>query len=298
MKFKNHKLPFLIAIIVFITISCISVFAFDWPQNSNSTDSFFSYFGQLRGNTLSSSLIFNQNEEIHASDDGNMMIFISEHTNDFGWFESTLGNAIIMSHDDNLATVYANLDEEEIPQSIETLSAIEKGTFLGVSGNSGWQDGSSCLEFQVIDRIKHSSINPRILMPRIGEELPLDIGRITLDDANGTTHHLSNERQLQSGYYSVYRTRQEVAMPAKTIIALNGTTVETIQYDTLKESSGKLCALANNGSKMYSVEQIYPDNDRQLLGNVQLTRGHVALTITVVNILNTARTTTYNLEIN
>ena len=295
MKHINRRKIAFLAVILFTF--ALSV-AFDWPQNENSTNSFFSYFGQLRGGTIETSLIFNDNEDISAAEDGKIVIYITEHTDDFGWFESTLGNAIILGHNDNLATVYANLDEDEIPSEIDYASEVKKGTKLGVSGNSAWQEADSCLEFQVIDLERHTAINPRILMPHSGSELELDIGRITLDDEKGETHYLINERVLNSGLYSVYRTRQEVAIPARTVLGLNGATVESIEYDILKKVNGKLCVLANNGDKAYSVEDIYPDTERQLLGKIQLTRGHAALSITVVNFLNSAKTTTYNLDIN
>ena len=47
-----------------IFIFCLQIlsfytFAFEWPQEEKIlSDSFYSYFGQLRGNTISSSLIF------------------------------------------------------------------------------------------------------------------------------------------------------------------------------------------------------------------------------------------------
>ena len=47
-----------------LTISTLSLFAFDWPQNEILSDSFYSYFAQFRGGTIGTSLIFSESEEV------------------------------------------------------------------------------------------------------------------------------------------------------------------------------------------------------------------------------------------
>lgn len=268
--------------------------AFDWPQNETSSDSFFSYFGQLRGGTIEPSIVFSENSEVKAAEKGNVAIILTEHDKDYGWFESTLGNTVIIAHADQMDTIYANLDEDDFAAKDFTKTEVRQGEYLGTSGNSGWQMGENCLEFQVIDTKTSSAVNPRGLMPRIGNELPLVMGRIYLEDEAGVLHNLLNEHVLAPGMYKVYHTRQEVAVPKRTSVALNGVTIETIYYDTLKEVDGHLCAI---GNKNYTVEQLYPDPSRQLLGCVQLTTGKAALKLALVDILETAQTITYNLEI-
>ena len=156
----KKMIPFIILSIPFFA------HAFDWPQENVNKDSFYSYFSQLRGGTTSSSLIFSESSSIHASESGVILIKFDEHDDDMGWFESPLGNTLIIQHEDSFSTVYANLDEETIPKTLS--GKIEKGTLLGQSGNSSWQDGASALEFQVLDSKNHYSVNPRILLPWTG----------------------------------------------------------------------------------------------------------------------------------
>ena len=270
-------------------------YAFDWPQEKTSSDSFFSYFGQLRGGTLESSVIFRDSSEVKAAEDGHIMALISEHNNDFGWFESTLGNAVLVAHDDGFATVYGNLDDESLTENLAEWDVVSVGDVLGESGNSGWQEGQSCLEFQVIDVKKGNVINPRNFMPRIGSELPLEIGNVTLDDDSGNTHYLALEKYMKAGKYKIYHPRQDVAVPYRTVTLLNGATVESISFDTMHETGGRLCIAGNS---YYPVDVIYPDEKRQLLGTVQLLKGHNKLTITVIDILGSAQTVNYELEVN
>ncbi len=269
--------------------------AFDWPQEEVASDSFYSYFGQLRGGRIESSLIFKDNADIKLADEGTVAIIISEHNNDFGWFESTLGNAVVVSHNDSLVTSYGNLDGDTIPSKLYEEDAVTAGTALGASGNSGWQQSQSCLEFQVLDTKNRSAINPRLLMPRINSELPLDIGALTLDTQDGKTYSLGSVRNLSAGTYSLYRTRQDVATPYRTNVSINGATVESIAYDTIIEDSGKLCVV---GNQKYSVKELYPDDKRQLLAMLRLTRGHTTLQVTLIDLLEHTRQITYNLDIN
>lgn len=275
-------------------LSSSAAFAFDWPQEQTASDSFFSYFGQLRGGTISSSLIFKDNSEIKAAYEGRVTAVITDHGDDFGWFESTLGNAVTVAHKDNLVTVYANLDDESIPEKLYETKNVESGEKLGVSGNSGWQEGQSCLEFKVIDTKNATVINPRILMPRVGKELPLAVGTLTMDGKDGKSHNLTWERYIPAGVYSLYRKRQSVAVPYRTSVAINGATVESISYDTLKESAGLLCATGNSN---YSAQELYPDAERQLLAIIQLTHGRNTVSVTVTNILGTATSVTYALDV-
>lgn len=283
---------------IILTLTCAFFsfcgFSFDWPQKETNSDSFYSYFGQLRGGTINSSLIFKDPSEVKAADKGRITAIILDHSDDFGWFESALGNSVIISHEDGLSTVYANLDDSSISKEIEEKQFVESGEYLGTSGNTGWQEEQSCLEFKVFDSKNSSAVNPRILMPRAGRELPLAMGTITLKDKNGVSHNLLNERRLPAGKYYVYRTRQNVAVPYKIITAVNGATVENISYDVLKESAGKLCV---KGNESYSVKEIYPDDTKQLAGIVQLNKGSCTLAITIVNILNSASTISYKLDI-
>ena len=273
----------------------LNVFAFDWPQHETASDSFFSYFGQLRGSTISSSLVFRDSSDVKASDSGEVAIYIREHSDDFGWFESTLGSALVLSHADSIMTVYGNLDEGTVSSLILESDHVDTGMFIGESGNSAWQNGENSLEFQVFDVKNSTSINPRVLMPRVGKELSLNVGDLTLRGKNGADHRLVWEKYFPSGTYSLYRERQEVAVPYRTVVAINGATVESISYDTLSEKNGRLCA---GGNDYYPVEVLYPDSKKQLLANILLTRGHNTLSVTVTDILGASHTLTYNIDVN
>ncbi len=276
-----------------ITAFAASAIAFDWPQDETSSDSFFSYFGQYRGGTMESSLIFRDPSPVKAADSGHVSIIITEHDDDYGWFESPLGNAVIIAHEHEYSTIYGNIDRESLHPELFDMDTVSVGQEFGESGNSGWQEGQSCLEFQVLDVKQGIAVNPRTLMPRIGKELPLSIGTVSLDDKNGNTHLLVLEKNLPAGKYAVYHTRQDVSVPYKTVVSINGATVESISYDSMHEVNGKLCVTGNSS---YTCATVYPDGKRQLLGNIQLNHGLNRLDVAVMDILGATQNVTYNIE--
>ena len=280
-------------ITAFLTLAAAGIgIAFNWPQKGVSQESFQTQFGQLKGDRISPSLIFEEDSDVHAADSGNVALILSDHSSDFGWFVSTLGNATILAHSGNLMTVYGNLDADSIPDMATT---VTQGDNLGKSGNSGWQETQSFLEFQVIDTKNKTAVNPKLLMPRTEEETALAIGDLTLDDSKNVTHHLLNERVLPAGTYRLYHTRQDNTAPYNTSVAINGATVENISYDTLQEYKGRLCV---TGNAKYTVEDLYPDEKRQLLSVITLSRGHSTLSVTVFDLLGKTKSIKYNLDIN
>ncbi len=274
-----------------LALSLSRAMAFDWPQNEILSDSFYSYFGQLRGGTISTSLVFSESKEVKAADSGRILAVLAEHDED-DIFDSTLGNAVIIAHKDNLATVYANLENENQAELFET-KEIESGAKLGETSNSGWQTGEACLEFQVLDTKNHAYVNPRILMPRIGNELELTIKNLSAVNKKGDKFDFNSTKNLQAGTYFLYRERQETAMPYKTTVFVNGAAADSITYDTLLNKDGRICV---NGKKNYSSDTVYPDAQSHFLGEVTLPRGKNTVSVVVQDILGKEKQITYTIE--
>lgn len=280
-----------------LIVSFISsaIFAFDWPQEKIvQADQFYSYFGQLRGDTISNSLIFSEPSEIKAADDGKIVIFLSDYDEATDFFPSTLGNAVIIAHQDKILTVYANIDSESVNKEIFTADSVQTGFKLGMSGNSAWQQGKSSLEFQVIDTKDNTSINPRLLMPRIGKELPLYYNEIYLQDKNGRNFNIQAQNVLPKGIYKIYKKRQSTAVPYRTRVAINGATEDNLSYDLLRQDDGQICV---SGKKNYPKNILYPNNDLMLLGEANLPKGKIALQLTLFDILGKETPATYLLSV-
>lgn len=277
----------IIAIIsIFFTLSLS--FAFDWPKANTEDEDFESFFGILRGGVINNSLIFSKSGNVHASEEGKVLAIISEQ-DDESWFESTLGNAVIVAHSDNLLTVYGNLDNS---MQFENTENVTKETDFGETGNSAWQKNDSFLEFQIADAKNNAYINPHILMPRIKDDRKLILTDVTLVGKNGKSYSLQTQRVIPAGTYKVYIRPQSSAMLYKSLLIVNGAEADTITYDTLKSQNGRLVFL---GKDYYTKDVIYPNAQSQLAGITFIPHGKDTITITVSNILGEEKTLSYSI---
>ena len=255
--------------------------AFDWPQKEITSKSFYTFFGHLRGQRFCPSIVFSGSTEIKTVESGRVKIVLSEHDEETDLFESTLGNAVIIEHEDQMMSVYANLDISGQTKRYKLTNA-EAGTALGECGNSGWQEGNGLLEFQIIDEKNKAFVNPRILMPHLGDELPLSIKSVSaLNVKSGASYDLRTQTTIPSGVYRIYRELQTPAMPYKTTILINGVSVENITYDTLVQEKGKLCT---SGKGKYPSEVVYPDEKRHMIGEITIPKGRNRISVEVENI--------------
>lgn len=265
-----------------LLIASFNLFAYDWPQENVEQTSIKSYFGQKRGEAISTSLVFSDPEPIKCIEDGKILIIMSDESDDSVFFPSTYGTSVILSHDDSLLSVYGNLDKEEVAKSIGQKSELSTGDIIGEPGNSGWQNGTSSLELQIIDTKKATAINPKILITRTNTELPLKLEGIVLESKSGTKVNLAYQRTIKSGLYKIYQKRNPVACPYKSTVAINGVVVDQISYDTINHENNRLYV---SGKKKYTSSDIYPDGELQLLGETMFTAGKSTLGLTLNDFL-------------
>lgn len=274
-----------------LAVHLLPVAAFEWPQEGVTEQSFTTVFGQLRGQHFSSSLVFAQPAEISAIASGTIIAVLGGSDSEMGWLHSPLGNAVIIAHDDGLLSVYGNLTQVDVNESTPQVAV---GTKLGTSGGSGWQSGQSSLELQIIDTEQDTAINPRLLMPRFQQELPISLYGITAIGRNGETLELRTRKSLPSGTYKLYRGREQEFFPHVTSVAVNGAVVETITFDTLTRA-GRRLAVA--GRRPYNATETYPTTDKQFLAEITLTKGRNTLSVTVADINGKEYTASYTLEV-
>lgn len=285
---------FLAAITSLLLISS-SIFAIEWPQEEFNKDSFTSYFGQNISGSISTSLIFKDPSEIKAINDGRVLIIMSDEADDSEFFPSTLGNAVILCHEDDLISVYANLDNDSINENLGTKMQVNEGDIIAATGNSGWQQTRSNLEFQIIDLQKSTAINPKILLPRTENEIDFSLTGIMLQNKDGKLFDVRENKIYPSGTYKVFQTRNKIAVPYKTTLTINGVINDEISFDTICQEYGKLYVTGEKSK--YTAADLYPDDTLLLIGTLMLTPGRSTMGITVQNFLGKAKQQNYVLSI-
>lgn len=266
--------------------------AFNWPQTEIESNKFYSYFAGLRGGEVSTSLTLAEVSDVKAAESGRPVIVIDEYEDDASFFPSALGVAVVLEHSGGLLTVYGNIDSSTLTSNVHS-KAVASQAVLGKSGNTAWQEGQSSLEFQVIDTTSNTAINPRSLMPRLGEEAPLTLDEITLEGKSGERVNLLVQRTVASGTYRIYRERQ-AAVPYRTRVTVNGVTVDEISYDLLIQNDA---AISVSGQRKYTRAALYPDDKSHLIGTVTLPPGKNSLGVVASDITGKETSAVYSLTV-
>ncbi len=289
MKFK-----FLLA---FLLINyAAGLFAVEWPQEEKGEDAILSYFGQNIDGRISKSLIFSEPAQVSAIKDGRLLIVMSDIQDDSEFFPSALGSSVIIAHDDDLVSVYANLDKETLEVK-EGDPFFAEGQLIAQTGNSGWQQDMSGLEFQIIDSQKTAAINPKILLPRVENEKKYNLTSLVIKNKEGSSYDLRENKVFPSGFYRIYHARNKTAVPYKITATINGVHVDEIDFDTIAVQNGKLYVSGKEGEKLYTAEELYPDSNLILCGEFMLSPGKSTLAINVEDFLGKSNQISYILSI-
>lgn len=288
---KTAQKLFLLIFLLFF----IPLFSLEWPQEEITFENIHSYFGQLRGNVINMSVVFQTPSPVSTSDNGTIIAIINEYDDESVFFPSTLGNAFIVSHSDELVGVYGNLDKETISKEHYNVTDVYLKEIIGETGNSAWQNGKSSLEFQLLDTKNTRAVNPFTLLPKLKEDLPLFLYGIVVEDRSGVQYDLQTTRTLSQGLYKVYRRGQKVASPYKSSVSVNGTLLDEISYDFFSEKDGKIFV---HGTKTYSREQLYNKQNLHLVGEARFQKGKKnILTLTLTDTLQHQVSANYVLNI-
>ncbi len=272
----------------------ISLFAVEWPQEEITETSIISDFAQNISGKISTSIIFEEPAQVKNIKDGKILIIMSDSEDNSEFFPSALGTCVIVSHEDDLISVYSNLDETSVKEVTGTKKTLKEGEIIGETGNSGWQQERSCLEFQIIDTQKASAINPKILLPHNQKEMEYNLSGIMLQNKDGTFFDLRERKSFTAGSYKVYHTRNKNISPYKMTATINGVIVDEISFDTVTMQNGILYV---TGKKQYDSQDIYPNQNLILTGEVMLTPGKSILGLTVESYLGKTKQINYNLSI-
>ena len=277
-----------------------ALFAFEWPQKNTNLNSIVTPFGQKKETSVSSSIILYEKppkdskeaeefiSEVYACHSGTVTCILTDFEDDNDFFPSTLGNAVILDHGDNLVSVYGNLSEiNEIP------ARLSEAELIGKTGNSAWTTVKNALEFQINDNKNKTAVNPRFILPRMEKE-PVNVpSEIVLENKDGKRYEYSQDRVFASGVYRIYQKRNEKNVPARVTVSLNGEISDVLVFDTLRQDNSMIKISGNK--KKYSGKELYPDNKLFLSGEIRLTPGKSVLTIENRNHLDDKRTSNFSI---
>ncbi len=275
------------AVLIVVPVFC---FALEWPTQA---PEFLMFFGQ-RGesyNNFYQGLIFKDVQTARASEDGKHLISIENRRNARS-FPSTLGNAVILVHEDGLQTIYGNLENTD---TFVSRTQTESLSVVGKPGKSGWGDENTLI-FQVADTEKRVFINPLLLMPSVSDTVAPQIHNAFLVNSEGHPINLSSARTVKQGSYDLYanitdRIRKDGKdfAPFRVTVLLNGADITLLAFEVLADD-GKDFYLQNagvTGSLLYSKPGV------MYLGKITVVSGKTELTVNARDISGNEKIETF-----
>lgn len=287
-----NKIKLLSCVLASIALPLCGIVAFDWPVKNFNANKILPTFAQNRKQHFNTSLIFPEAQEVISTDKGKIKLVILEHQGESNWFESTLGNCVIIEHEGNLISVYGNLEKRDAEDALQK-ERIFSGENLGSAKNSAWNESEGSLEFQIADTKGKAFLNPLVFMPKISSESPLLIDEITIENKFGRSYELSSLRSVQAGTYKVYKRRRENSPLHSSSVYVNGTELERINREALSQENN---LLAISGQRVYNSVSFFPDEKREFLGQILLLHGNNSIAIVIRNVTEKERTVFFTVQ--
>lgn len=289
---RNVKIKIILSLIVAFLFFPMGLFAFEWPMEIESLNDIRFFFLENRKTFISPSLVFPKGETIFLSEAGKN-IFRFEKNSYCGQFPSTLGNALVIAHENDMRSIYANLGEFAID---ETKDFLQGGSEIALSGHSGWHEEESGLEFIVIDTKNKTLINPLLVLPMNLKALDFSVGKLFLKDIRGEYRELANGKSFEEGVYILYRETKEKMPFFKNLVSLNGNTLDSLNNDSLSLWDKKLVLKTSGGTNL-DFETNFPREGMQYVCEVKLSRGKSTLIVQIFDIFANKKQIQYTFDV-
>ncbi len=266
--------------------------AFEWPV---SEVSIVRLFGQKAGVRVERGIVLRQTDVVRASGNG-AVLMILEQSRAMNAFPCTLGNAVILAHDDGLATAYGNLGPVE---RLKERLVVETGDILAEKGESGWMP-SGAFSFQVFDQVKRTSLNPLLLLPALADKrAPVIKGVIAVSQSN-QSYALGTAKYARQGKYRFYAdvvdavegSSAELA-PFRVTVLVNGRENSSLSFELVRTENGRNYL----GTREYTADRLYGDGGRMYIGEVSLPRGKTDITVIARDAAGNERTAQFTLQV-
>jgi len=282
------------AIMLACVFACLAggLWAFEWPVSDPKP---VRLFGQRSAGVIERGITVATGDTVRAAGYGTVLVTLASNTNMDG-FPGTLGNAVLVAHDEGLVSVYGNLESTD---TVSERVQIESPSILSRTGTSGWGSGPE-LVFQIIDSEKKTLLNPLLLLPALKDTRGTMIKNVVAVSASGQTHPLGTVKAIRQGSYRLYADVTDTMdgptaelSPFRISVLVNGSEYAAIPFELLRENRGQLFLSAPE----YSWDRLYTDPERTFLGELKLTRGKTDISIIARDIAGNERSVLFGLQV-
>lgn len=266
--------------------------ALEWPVSEVNPVSFF---GQRSDGIIERGIKFEKADSVRSAGYGKVLLTLEQNSNMSG-FPGTLGNAVIIAHDDGLITIYGNLANlDQLSERVQ----IESQEILASPGNSGWGKPQNVF-FQVVDSLKKTVLNPLLLLPSLKDTHGPSIREVIVLSSNNQISVLGSVKFVRQGKYRIYADITDtidksasMLSPFRISVLVNGKEYLTIPFELMQENQGRLFL----SSAEYYWETLYADPARMYLGDLSLTRGRSDISIIARDMAGNERSVLFGIQV-
>lgn len=279
-------------IIVALVCTAFGMWAFEWPVSDPKP---VRLFGQRSSGVIERGITVGTSDTVRAAGHGQLLLTLATNHNMNG-FPGTLGNAVLVAHDEGLVSVYGNLESTD---PVADRIRIESLSILSRTGGSGWGTGTDLL-FQILDSEKKTLLNPLLLLPALKDTKGTMIRNVIAVSATGQIHPLGTVKSVRQGIWRLYADVTDTMngstgelSPFRISVLVNGSEYAAIPFELLKESRGQLFLSAPE----YTRDNLYTDPERTFLGELKLTRGKTDISIIARDFAGNERSVLFGLQV-
>lgn len=257
------------------------LWAVDWPVAKRII---MGTFGEDRADHFSCGIeLGGAGQEVRPALDGEL-VFRYEAGADYSSLPRGTGGLVVLRHAQDILTVYAHLAQGSLGEPRTYYAA---GDTVGRVGDTGRAAGA-LLAFSVYDGEAASYVNPLAFLPAVPDGQPPIIRRVLLAIGD-QRQELQNGSAVKEGRAAVlaevYDLREDVRFhwplaPYSVRLALDGTEVSRISFDTLSERDGVMTL----GPAGQTRGDLYPGDSLLRVGFVDLHAGESRLLLSAHDI--------------
>lgn len=266
--------------------------AFEWPVIPVNPAVLF---GQRNGGIMSRGMAFSDADSVRAAGNGQILIVLEKNRN-FTGFPGTLGNAVILVHDEGLATVYGNL---ETTDRLETEARLESQTVLAPAGSGAWGSARE-MRFQVLDLANKTVLNPLMLLPALKDTKGPRIRNAVAVSETGQTYTLGTTKYVKQGQYRLYADVSDNLengtieyAPFRITVQVNGKEQLAMPFEIMKSQDGAVFLSRPD----FSFSKLYADPERIFLGAITFMRGKTDISLLARDFAGNERSSQFTLII-
>lgn len=244
---------------------------------------------------MSRGMSFSETDSVRAAGNGKLLITLEKNRN-FTGFPGTLGNAVILVHDEGLATVYGNLATTD---RLETAANPESQSILAPAGSGAW-GGDREVRFEVLDLANKTVLNPLMLLPAMKDTKGPRIRNAVAVSETGQTYTLGTTKYVKQGQYRLYadvadslETGSADYAPFRITVLVNGKEQMAMPFEIMKSKDGAVFLSRPD----FTFSRLYADPERIFLGAITFMRGKTDVSLLVRDFAGNERSAQFTLII-